>query len=108
MIGRALVGNPWLLERARRRLAGNGVTTESPASLEEIGRVVIRHAGFMAEFRGEPRGIIEFRKHFVAYFRGVPGVRTFRQKAMTVTRSAELEDLVRDWVTRREVFSAEC
>jgi len=57
MIGRATVGNPWIL--ARREIAS------VPKS--EIIAVIIHHLEMMVAIYGEFRGVIRFRKHLKKY-----------------------------------------
>jgi tRNA-dihydrouridine synthase B len=75
MIGRAAVGNPWIL--GRRDLAD--------VSLEERLAMIRRHLDRQTTFYGEPRGIILFRKHIVRYLHGLPGAAQVRAQLMTCT-----------------------
>lgn len=76
MIGRGAVGNPWLFRRAVG-LERDGVDP-GPPSLDDRVRVAIEHLDLMVEAKGESRGVMEMRKHLVAYLRGAPGAARLR------------------------------
>ncbi len=77
MIGRAAVGNPWLLRRAAAALAGERPGPE-PGLAERL-RAARRHFLLMLDWKCDGRGVYEMRKHFVAYLRGYPGVAELRK-----------------------------
>ncbi len=98
MIGRGLMGNPWLLGRIAARI--RGAPEPPPPTL--AGRIdrMIHHARLMAERRGEARGVTEFRKHAVAYLRGIPGSREVKTALMQTRSLAELEARLRQALER--------
>ncbi|MBD3367679.1 MAG: tRNA dihydrouridine synthase DusB [Candidatus Eisenbacteria bacterium] len=94
MIGRAAVGNPWLLERSAAALAG-----ERPPPEPDLGgrlRVARRHFTLMLEWKGRPKGVFEMRKHFVAYLRGFPGVSDLRKRIVLIDDPDEVLALLDD------------
>lgn len=76
MIGRAAVGNPWIFSRARE-LAETGCPSPPPALGDRI-RLAVEHLDLMVAAEGERRGVLEMRKHLVAYLRGFPGASNLR------------------------------
>lgn len=92
MIGRALIGDPWLLgeciEAVRRGAAPPG--RASLPDWPERRAVMLRHARLLFERRGR-RGLLQFRKHAVAYLRGLPGARHVRELLMKVETLEDLE-----------------
>jgi nifR3 family TIM-barrel protein len=95
MIGRAAIGDPWLLGAALRAVReGRGATGETESdglpAWPERRRMMIRHAGLMVESRGDP-GLVLFRKHAAAYLRGLPGAKHLRTHLMKVQSLEELE-----------------
>ncbi len=90
MIGRGIIGNPWLLGRSIALLRGERpASAPTPAERIEMMR---RHARLMAERRGEWRGLKEFRKHAVQYLKGLPGSHVVKQALMTTGTLAELDE----------------
>ena len=69
MIGRAAIGNPWLLGEVAAGL--NGRTFVAP-TLSEIEDVIVEHLGLSIEIYGERKGVLKFRKHMAAYLSKLP------------------------------------
>ncbi|MCX8038704.1 MAG: tRNA dihydrouridine synthase DusB [Candidatus Sumerlaeia bacterium] len=92
MIGRAAIGNPWLWREALAWLAAEGPppTPPAPPSLAERLDMLRQHAALMARYRGEPRGIVEFRKHAVQYLRGVRNSRPLKHVFLSCTTLADI------------------
>lgn len=82
MVGRALVGNPWLMRDAARRAAGYNEPASAPDTAERL-RVLWRHGCLMHRHRGR-KGLIEFRKHCCTYLKGLPHARQARPALMQV------------------------
>lgn len=78
MIGRAAVGNPWIFGRCAEAVA-SGRVPPAPGLDARIS-TAIDHLDLMVETKGERRGVLEMRKHFVAYFRGFPGAAHLRSE----------------------------
>jgi nifR3 family TIM-barrel protein len=92
MIGRALIGDPWLMRETLDAVKfGRAASGRIAPGWDDRRRMMLRHARMMHERRGE-RALGMFRKHAVAYLRGLGGVRAIRDRLMRVTTLAELED----------------
>ena len=92
MIGRAAVGNPWLFQSAET-LRRTGAAVD-PATLEETLATAIEQLDLMVEVKGEHRGVLEMRKHFVAYLRGFRGASHLRAELVRIDgHAAVLERL---------------
>ncbi len=104
MIGRGAIGDPWLLRGAMAAIAGIGPTNfpdaasgePTHADWESRREVMLRHAELMVRCKGMKRGLTEFRKHAVAYLRGVRGVRQLRQKMMAIADLGALANILDD------------
>jgi len=68
MIGRAAIGNPWLLKRCVQAL--NGAAVDLPPSREERVRVALEHLRLNVQCKGERRGVLEMRKVIRNYIKG--------------------------------------
>ena len=86
MIGRAALGNPWIFSKWNM---GHGTL-----NMDELRRVVLRHAGLHLEHYGEEFGLRTFTKHLVNYFKGFEGVKELRHKLVKVGTMGELERLL--------------
>jgi len=80
MVGRGAIGNPWIFRRARALLDG-GEPPPEPTWAERI-RMVSRHLILKCEWLGERKGVLEMRKMYSGYFRGIRGGSRLRQRLM--------------------------
>jgi len=94
MVGRAAIGDPWLVGRALGLLRSPAKPPLDAPAWPVRRQAMIEHARLLVAARGEPRGLVLFRKHGAAYLRGQRGVRRLRPQLMTLTRLAELEELL--------------
>jgi len=92
MVGRGAVGNPWLFADAETQLR-TGRAAE-PHTLPETLATAIEQLGLMVESKGEHRGVLEMRKHLVAYLRGFHGASQLRAELVRIEgHAAVLERL---------------
>ncbi len=87
LIARGALGNPWIFKHFNELAAGK---TPEPVTLNERIRVVKRHLALHLEQYG-PESVTTFRKHLSWYFKGLPHVKSHREKMMTVKTREELE-----------------
>lgn len=71
MIGRAALGNPWMLYRTVQYL-DTGVILPEPGVREKM-EVAIDHLERLVRLKGERTGVSEMRKHAAWYVRGLRG-----------------------------------
>lgn len=81
MIGRAAIGYPWIFDEIKHFLA-TGEKLEAP-SIEERIDVTKKHLDFSVEWKGEKQGILEMRRHYTNYFRGMPNFKPIRTEMVT-------------------------
>jgi nifR3 family TIM-barrel protein len=94
MIGRGLIGDPWLMRDCLRAFDSDLAPGERPQpAWEDRREVMLFHARCMVERRG-PQGLKLFRKHAVAYLRGVRGGKRVRNLLMSVESLEELAELL--------------
>ncbi len=89
MIGRAAMQQPWVF-RAMRHYLECGELLPEP-SLEKRKAMCIEHLRRHVAFRGVPRGIFSFRRHYAGYLKGVTHVAQLRRDLMTLT---DLEEII--------------
>lgn len=85
MIGRALIGDPWLLRDtlAAFRNGGGAASGHWIPDWDERSKMILQHATMVIERFG-PKAFPIFRKHAAAYLRGLTGVRSIRDRLMQV------------------------
>jgi len=90
MIGRAAVGNPFLFKRAKEYLRTGVLPNET--TVEDRIETCIEHLKLMIEFKGNIRGIKEFRKHYTGYFKGMYRGANLRQKLVLSDDHNQIEN----------------
>jgi len=92
MIGRAAIGNPWIfrdIEIFRKTGAIPG-----PATLSERISVCLDHLRHSIDSKGEYKAVVEMRRHYAGYFRGLPDFKKYRVQLLTLRSEAEIMDLL--------------
>lgn len=78
MIGRGSIGNPFIFERAKHLLK-TGQKMPPPDFRERI-HAAIEHVRLSVQFKGEKYGILEMRRHYATYLKGLRMVSRVRNK----------------------------
>ena len=105
MIGRGSFGNPWLFRDARALLDGFARPAEPDAASRFM--VALQHARLATQLQGDSRKtVIEFRKHFVWYTKGLHGATSLRQKLFQVESMATAERVFADYLGHEAVALA--
>lgn len=86
MIGRAAIGYPWIFNEIKHYFA-TGELLAGP-DLEERIAVAKRHLDFSVEWKGEKLGLLEMRRHYTNYFRGLPHFKPYRTALVTTEEYA--------------------
>lgn len=88
MIGRALLGKPWLLGQL------TGETKELPTNITQI---VLEHLDLILEYYGVRAGVPLFRKHAAWYSGGMKDSANFRIKVNKITEEKELKIVISEF-----------
>lgn len=88
MIGRATYGRPWLFREVRHYLT-TGEVLPQPSVCERVA-IAKEHLAKSLEVKGNFVGIIEMRRHFSNYFKGLPDFKPVRLKLVTQLDPAAL------------------
>ena len=81
MIGRASIGNPWFFRQVKEYLETK--KTIYQPSLEERIDTSKRHLLMAIKWKGERLGLLETRRHYSNYFRGIANFKPFRTRLVT-------------------------
>nr|WP_262895375.1 tRNA dihydrouridine synthase DusB [Penaeicola halotolerans] len=100
MIGRAAIGYPWIFNEIKHHFA-TGELLPGPDLKERI-KVAKKHFDFSVEWKGEKLGILEMRRHYTNYFRGIPNFKPYR---MRLVEALTIEDVYQTLAEIEEVFS---
>ncbi|UFJ40615.1 tRNA dihydrouridine synthase DusB [Brevibacillus humidisoli] len=108
MIGRAALGNPWMLYRTIQYLTTGELPSE-PTPREKV-EICLLHAERLIQLKGPRVGVLEMRKHAAWYLKGLPG----STHTKNVINQVETEEALRralldyvEWVERRPDDQAE-
>ncbi|MDB4601800.1 tRNA dihydrouridine synthase DusB [Flavobacteriaceae bacterium] len=91
MIGRASIGNPWFFNQVKAFLK-TGEKTEPPSILERIN-VAKQHLEMSIKWKGDRLGVLETRRHYSNYFKGIKDFKPYRTKLVTLESTKELMNL---------------
>ena len=90
MIGRGCLGNPWLFQQAQAALEGKPVPPLPP--LAQRCDTAVRQIELAAQDKGEHIAILEARKQYAWYLKGVPHAGYYKEQ---IVRMNTLEDMYR-------------
>ncbi len=91
MIGRGALGNPFLFHQIRAALAGMPVEATPPVT---VLRMAMRHADDMVAWKGEHSAMLEMRKHFSWYLKGLRGAAELRRAIHATDSLAVVRELI--------------
>lgn len=97
MIGRATMGYPFIF-REIDHLLRHGKTLPPPTPMERF-EAASQQLRWLVEQWGEKRGVLEFRKHLLAYVRGLPRSTTYKVEAMKLVEMDRVIDSMREYVS---------
>ncbi len=82
MIGRGAIQNPWIFTQVKNYLETGRVTPE--VSLTDRINLCLEHLRLSVQYKGQWKGVVDFRKHYSGYLRGVPFAAKLRSEIMTM------------------------
>jgi nifR3 family TIM-barrel protein len=96
MIGRAAIGYPWIFDEIKHFVKTG--THLPPPTVEDRVAVCKKHLHKSYEWKGPVVGIFEMRRHYANYLKGLPNIKEFRGKLVTLNTVAEIEAVLDDVV----------
>ena len=89
MIARGAIGNPWIFKEAKELLTNGFI---SSTITEEIKiNTCLQHLKLAVKVKGERRAVIEHRKFYTGYLKGLHNVSKVRQALMQETEFEQVE-----------------
>lgn len=104
MIGRAALGNPWMLYRTIEYLT-KGVLPPEPTPREKMD-IAVLHLDRLIALRGERVAVRDMRKHMAWYLRGLKGSAKVKDQVMEQTTREDLVTILYDYVETLEAAEA--
>ena len=102
MIGRASIGNPWFFDQVKHFLKNN--KHKSLPNLNQRVETARRHLQMSILWKGEVLGLLETRRHYANYFRGIEGFKPYRISMVTANTPQAVYDTF-DKVLSEEIFA---
>ena len=102
MIGRGALGNPWIFADIKSAVEGR------PGSTRSIGdtvRMMERHVRMEMEWKSERTAVIEMRKHYRWYLRGIDDIKRYRSE---LAQAESLSETISIFETIREECRERC
>jgi len=99
MIGRASIGNPWFFNEVKH-FFNTGKKMKSPSISQRVD-AARRHLEMAIAWKGETLGVLETRRHYTNYFKGIPHFKEYRTRMVTSNDSADvfaaLDEVEKEW-----------
>ena len=96
MIARGAIGNPWIFKEAKELLSTGNITTV----IDEEMRIktCLRHLELAIKIKGERRAVIEHRKFYSGYFKGLYNASKIRNELMKYIVFAGVEEVLLNYL----------
>ncbi len=81
MVGRASIGYPWIFREIKHYFKTQELLP--PPTIAERVAACKSHFEFSLKWKGDKLGILEMRRHYTNYFKGIPNFKPFRMDLVT-------------------------
>lgn len=96
MIGRAAIGYPWIFNEIKHYIqTGEHLP---PPTIQQRVDVIRQHLHRSVEWKGLKPGINEMRRHYTNYLKGLPNVKEFRLKLVTISEVEQIDEVLQEIV----------
>ncbi|MCU7547679.1 tRNA dihydrouridine synthase DusB [Chitinophagaceae bacterium LB-8] len=96
MIGRAAIGYPWIFNEIKHYIkTGEHLP---PPTIQQRVEVIRQHLHRSVEWKGLKPGINEMRRHYTNYLKGLPNIKEFRLRLVTITEVEQIDEVLREIV----------
>lgn len=100
MVGRAVLGNPWLIKKIRHFLETREILPDETPK-EKIFQA-IEHLDSLVELKGEKLAVLEMRSHIPWYIKGMYGATSVKQKINNIKTKVEIKDVLFSYLDELE------
>ena len=105
MIGRAAIGYPWIFHEIKHFLK-TGEHLPAPGIEERIA-VCRKHLQKSVEWKNPVVGINEMRRHYANYLKGLPNIKEFRNRLVTLKTEEEINEVFDEIIMTYDGFEFE-
>jgi nifR3 family TIM-barrel protein len=95
MIGRGLLGNPWLVKQIIDYLSTGEY--EKEITLKTKKTYLLKHLEHLIELKGEHLATLDMRTHGAWYVKGLPGASKIKQLIVSASSIEEIRNIINDY-----------
>lgn len=99
LIGRGALGNPWLFGQIKQAMDGSDIHPPTP---QEVVMLALEHGRMMVDWKGEKHAVVEMRKHFAWYLKGMRGAAKARTAINHAETMSQVEDILQSFCEAQE------
>lgn len=103
MIGRATLGNPWLIRETVEYLENNKII-DKPTPVERVD-MVLKHLHYLEEIKPLKVVVLEIRNHVSWYLKGLPNANEVKNKVFLTKNLDDIINILNDY--RKELLEDE-
>lgn len=94
MIGRAAIGYPWIFNEIKHYVkTGEHLP---PPTVQQRVDVIRQHLHRSVEWKGMKAGVNEMRRHYTNYLRGLPNIKDFRLRLVTISEVEQIDEVLNE------------
>ncbi len=94
MIGRAAIGYPWIFREIKHYFSTGQLLP--PPSIKERLKTLRKHLELSIKWKGTRHGILEMRRHYKNYLKGIPSAKVYQEKLVTLKSHEEIVEVISD------------
>ncbi|HET9431212.1 MAG TPA: tRNA dihydrouridine synthase DusB [Chitinophagaceae bacterium] len=94
MIGRAAIGYPWIFNEIKHFIK-TGSHLPAPGIADRLA-VCRKHLENSVQWKGPVVGINEMRRHYANYLKGLPNIKEYRSRLVTLTTEEEIQEVLNE------------
>lgn len=102
MIGRATLGNPWLIKDIVEYL-DNGSLPKKITAIERID-MCLKHLNYLQEIKDEKVAVLEIRNHIAWYLKGLPRANEIKNKIYLTRKIGDIISILKEY---KKIFEGE-
>jgi tRNA-dihydrouridine synthase B len=96
MIARGAIGNPWIFKEAKELISTGNITSVIDEELRI--KTCLRHLYLAIDVKGEKRAILEHRKYYSGYLKGLYNASKTRNELMKYVEYSGVEDVLLNYL----------
>jgi len=96
MIGRGVLGNPWLMKKLVTYFDSGEIINEP--TYEEKVNMCFHHLNYLLQIKNEKIGILEMRTHIAWYLKGMPNATSIKNECFKAKTKEDLEKILNKYL----------